>query len=323
MRFVVIGAGGWGTTLANLLAETNEVSLWIRDPELLQKIQQDRENKKFLPGISLSPTLDLTNDKHIAEKAECVVFAVPSQFMRTTAESFAPVISKNAIVVSIAKGLELGTYKRMSQVLKETLKTSRIAALSGPNHCEEVARKIPTATVIASKEKAILEQLKQAIERSYFKVYPHDDLIGVEICGSIKNIVAIASGIAVGLGLGDNAQGAIITYGLTEMNKFGRYFGSKQKTIYGLAGVGDLIATCTSEHSRNRRTGKMLAQGKSMPDIIRSMEGQVAEGITTAKAVYEFSKEQDIDLPLTSQVYKVLYEKKELKKAIADLLNLI
>jgi glycerol-3-phosphate dehydrogenase (NAD(P)+) len=233
-------------------------------------------------------------------------------------------LSEGVIVVDVAKGIEAGTYKTMSQILEDELPDFvKIVALSGPNHAEEVSRKIPTATVVASKDKACLKKVKEILSTDYFKVYPHDDVVGVEVCGALKNITAIVTGICDGLGLGDNAKGSIITLGLTEMNKFGREFGAKRATCYGLAGVGDLVATCTSKHSRNRFVGEKLAEGKSFDEIKEEMHGMVAEGVKATKAVYEFGKEKGIDLPLTTQVYKVLYENKNLKEAIKDLLELI
>jgi glycerol-3-phosphate dehydrogenase (NAD(P)+) len=212
----------------------------------------------------------------------------------------------------------------MSQVLEEELPSHvKVVALSGPNHAEEVSRKIPTASVAASKDLEGLKTVKEVFSTNYFKVYPLDDVTGVEICGAIKNITAIATGVCDGLGFGDNARGAIITLGLTEMNRFGRVFGAKRATCYGLAGVGDLIATCTSKHSRNRFVGEKLAEGKSLEEIKKEMHGMIAEGIKTTEAVYEFSVKHNLDMPLTTQAYKVLYEKKDLNKAIADLIRLI
>jgi len=323
MKITVIGAGGWGTTLANLLSEKNDVSLWVREPALLEIMMKEKENKWFLPGVKLLDRLNVSNDPNIVKDAEVVVFAVPSQFMRATAREFCDYVSKESIIVSIAKGIELGSYKRMSQILEEELKNYKIIALSGPNHAEEVSKKMLTATVIASKNQIILDKIKNAFSTDLFKVYLHEDIIGVEICGAIKNVTAIASGIVDGLNLGDNAKGAIITYGLTEMNEFGRFFGAEQRTIYGLAGVGDLITTCTSKHSRNRFVGEKIAEGKSFEEIKQEMHGMVAEGIITTKAIYEFSQKNNIKMPLTSQIYKVLFEEKEIKKAIKDLISLI
>lgn len=327
MKIAVIGAGSWGTTLANLLSENNpnkEVVLWAREPEVVGGIVSRRENPLYLQGVKLSKKLEVTSGMENAiGEADIIVTAIPSQFLREKAREIKLFIKKSATVINVAKGLELHTFKRMSQVLKEELPPSiKIAVLSGPNHAEEVSRKIPTATVIASTN-ADLEQLKQIFETSYFKVYPYDDLIGVEVCGAVKNITAIATGVIAALGLGDNASGAIITLGLREMVWLGKHLGARQATFYGLAGVGDLVATCTSQHSRNRHAGILIAKGMGFEQINEAMHGQIAEGIMTCKAVYEYAEKNEIKLPLTSQVYKVLFEKKDLRNAIEDLKDLI
>ncbi len=326
MKIAVIGAGSWGTTLANLLAENNsdkEVILWAREKEVVGSIKKEGKNTLFLPEISLCEKLSVTNEiKEAVTNADILVTAIPSQFLRAKAKEIKNCFKDGATIINVAKGLEVHTFRRMSEILKEEIPNAKIVVLSGPNHAEEVSRKIPTATVIASKE-ANLKELKSIFETDYFKVYPHDDVIGLEVCGAIKNITAIATGVIAALGLGDNAMGSIITYGLREMVKLGKQFGAKQKTFYGLAGVGDLVATCTSKHSRNRQAGTLLAQGKDSEEIKEAMHGQVAEGISTCKAVHEYAVKNNISLPLTSQVYKVLFEKKELKEAIKDLKNLI
>jgi len=323
MKIAVIGAGGWGTTLANLIAEKFPVKVWIREEELYKIMKEEKENTWFLPGVKLNNLLEPIHDFKELEDIDVFIFAVPSQFLRQTVKHFSNIIKKEAILINVAKGLENNTYKRMTEILVEETGNKNVIALSGPNHAEEVGKKIPTATVIASDNKEILEKVKPIFERDYFKVYLHDDVIGVEICGAIKNITAIAAGVVDGLGLGDNANGAIITYGLTEMNKFGKFFGAKQKTIYCLAGGGDLIATCTSHHSRNRFVGKHVASCKSFEEIKELMHGMVAEGIATTKSVHEFAEKNNIEMPMTSQVYKVLFEKKELKKAIKDLISFV
>jgi glycerol-3-phosphate dehydrogenase (NAD(P)+) len=327
MKISVIGAGSWGTTLAVLLAENNNdspVFLWVREPEILESIKAHSENKLFLEGIKFPPNIHATDNlKDAVSDAEIVVIAIPSQFMREKAKEIKNFISQDATVINVSKGLELHTFKRMSEILREELPPSvKIAVLSGPNHAEEVSRKIPTATVVASKD-ADLKKLKKIFETDYFKVYPHDDVIGVEICGAVKNITAIATGTIHALGLGDNATGSIITLGLREMVKLGRHFGAKQKTFYGLAGVGDLVATCTSKHSRNRRAGELIARGMDFEAINREMHGMIAEGIMTCKAVYECAEKNNLNLPLTAQTYKVLFEKKQLKDAISDLKKLL
>lgn len=321
----VIGAGSWGTTIAKLLGEKGyDTQLWAYETDLVEEINTKNENTKYLPGTALPKTIKATNSlEEAASNAEVIITAIPSQFLRNIAKKFSGYVKKDTIIVNLAKGIENDTYKRMSQVIQDEIQDVKIVALSGPNHSEEVSRKMPTATVIASEDKDCLQLVKDILSTNYFKVYPHDDIIGTEICGAIKNITAIASGVVEGLGFGDNSKGSIITLGLTEMNKFGKFFGAKRATMYGLAGVGDLVATCTSKHSRNRFVGEKIAEGKCLEEIKKEMHGMVAEGISTTKAVYEFSKKNDINMPLTSQVYKVLYERKELKKAIDDLIKLI
>ena len=326
MKIAVIGAGSWGTTLANLLTENNpdkDVTLWAREKEVIDSISNKKENILFLPGIKLSENLIVTNDlKEAVTGADILVTAIPSQFLREKAKEINDHVKKGVTIVNVAKGMEINTFKRMSEILSEEIPTAEISVLSGPNHSEEVSRKIPTATVIASLD-ADLKLLKEIFETDYFKVYPHDDVIGLEVCGAVKNITAIATGVIVALGLGDNALGSIITYGLREMVELGRQFGAKQKTFYGLAGVGDLVATCASKHSRNRKAGELLAKGYDFEKIKLEMHGQIAEGIMTCKAIHEYAERKGMSLQLTSQVYKVLFEKKELKDAIEDLKKLI
>lgn len=324
MDIAVIGAGGWGTTLANLLAEKGyKVKLWAFEKEVVDDIKNNKENSQFLSGVKLSENISATNDlKEAVSGKDIIITAIPSSFLRDMAKKIAEYIGKETIVVSVTKGLEDISFKRMSEILEEELKV-KVVALSGPNHAEEVARKVPAATVIASKHLDILPKVKGVLEASHFKVYPHDDVVGIEICGAIKNITAIAVGVCDGLKLGDNTKASIITLGLAEMSRVGRFFGAKRATFYGLAGVGDLVATCTSRHSRNRFFGERLAEGKSFEDIKEEMHGMVAEGIKTAKSVYDLSKKENIELPLTTQAYEVLYEKKDLKNAIKDLITLI
>lgn len=327
MKLTIVGAGSWGTTLANLLAENNpdkEIILWAREKEVINSIKEKKENSLFLPGIKLSNRLKSSNELEEAVKgADIIVTAIPSQFLRAKAKEIKKYIKPDATVVNVAKGIEIHTFKRMSQILREELpKSVKIAVLSGPNHAEEVSRKIPTATVIASKE-ADLQKLKDIFETGYFKVYPHDDVVGVEACAAVKNITAIAAGVIHALGLGDNALGSIITLGLREMVRLGKNIGAKENTFYGLAGVGDLVATCASKHSRNRKAGELIAKGYDFEKINEAMHGMIAEGIMTCKAVHEYAEKNNISLPLTSQVYKVLFEKKELKQAIEELMELI
>ncbi|MBU0615364.1 MAG: NAD(P)-dependent glycerol-3-phosphate dehydrogenase [Nanoarchaeota archaeon] len=320
----VIGAGSWGTTLARLLANNkNDVKLWVREKELFDILKKQRENTWFNKGFKLPENLKFVNEYKDVKGSRYIINAIPCQYVRETLSKFAPYISKDAIIINVSKGIEQGTCKRISTIIEEVLPERTVAVLSGPNHAEEVIRGLPTATVIACEDPHHLPELIKLFETDNFKVYGHDDVIGVEICAAFKNITAIATGVVAGLGFGDNALGAIMTYGLTEMNSFGRYFGAQKKTIYGLAGVGDLIATCSSKHSRNRFVGQKICEGKSYEDIQKEMGGMVAEGVHTAKAVHEFAAKNGLDLPLTEQTYQVLFENKDLKEAISDLKKLI
>ena len=323
-KISVIGAGSWGTTLAILLGEKGfDVKLWARREELANEIESKRENLQYLPGIKIPDKLIVDHSlKNVINSSEIIITVIPSEFLRKTIKEINPYFS-NQIIVSATKGLEYNTGKRMSEVIQDELGNVKVAALSGPNHAEEVSRKMPTASVVASIDKKICRIAAETLATPDFKLYQLNDVNGVEICGALKNISAIATGVCDGFGFGDNARASIITLGLMEMNNFGRHFGAKRGTVYGLAGVGDLIATCTSRHSRNRFVGEQLAKNKSMEEIKKNMHGMIAEGIPTTKAVYEFSKKHNIDMPLTHQAYKVLFEKKNIKQAIGDLLRLI
>ncbi len=324
-KISVVGAGSWGTTLAILLGEKGfDVKLWARRKELANEIESKRENKQYLRGIKIPNNVIAEHSlKNCIENSEIIICVVPSEFFRKIIKEISHYFN-NQIIVSATKGLEHNTCKRMSQVIENELgKQAKIAVLSGPNHAEEVSIKLPTASVVSSKDKKIAKIVADCLATLHFKLYILDDVMGVETCGALKNISAIATGVCDGLGFGDNARASIITLGLMEMNNFGRHFGAKRGTVYGLAGVGDLIATCTSKHSRNRFVGESLARNKSMEEIKREMHGMIAEGIPTTKAVYEYSKSHKIDMPLTNQAYEVLFEKKNIKQAIKDLLSLI
>ena len=324
MKIAVVGAGSWGTCLAVLLGEKGfDVKLWARREELANEIESKKENTQYLPGTKIPDNVIAEHSlKNALENSELIISAIPSEFLRQTLKGIKPHF-KNQIIVSVTKGLEHNTCKRMSQVIEEELGKAKIAVLSGPNHAEEVSIKMPTASVVASKDKKTCKMVSEALAAPYFKLYQLNDVVGVEICGALKNIPAIATGVVDGLGFGDNAKASIITLGLMEMNNFGRHFGAKRGTVYGLAGVGDLIATCISRHSRNRFLGEQLAKNKSMEQIKKEMHGMIAEGIPTTKAVYEYSKSHNIEMPLTQQAHEVLFENKNLKQAIKDLLSFV
>jgi len=325
-KISVIGAGSWGTTLAVLLGEKGyKIHLWARRKELADEINRTNENKQYLKNIKIPKTVIATNSiQDVIEGSDIVVFAVPSNFLRNIAKSSSKFMNKDVIVVHGVKGLEESSGKTMSLVLEEELpKGTKIAVLSGPNHAEEVSRKLPTATVIASENEKVGKFLCKTFQTPYFRPYPHHDVIGVEICSVVKNIVALAMGVCDGLNLGDNTKASILTLGLSEMGIITKEFGAKKATCYGLAGVGDLVVTCYSHYSRNRLFGEMLAKGKTVEQINKEMGGMIAEGIKNTKTIYEFCKKKGIGTLLISQLYGAIYEGADIRKAIGQLLDKI
>lgn len=323
----IIGSGGFGTTLAVLLAQKGlEVNQWVRNKDLAFIMQDKRENQKYLPGVTLPLNIYITEQVGSAvERAKIVVIAVPSHAVRDAAEALKPHLKDpETIIVNVAKGVEQSTTHRMSQVLEEVLGEDRyIVSLSGPNHAEEIGRAQPGATVVASRHPECLPVVCEAFTTETFKVYPHRDLIGVELAGTMKNIVALATGVCDGMGFGDNTRSALMTLGLHEMTKLGAALGARKETFMGLAGLGDLIATCTSAHSRNRHVGEQLGRGEALDDIIRDMGGKVAEGVTATRLVHEYAVAHGIRLPLTRAVYQFLYEDKDLDHCVEELLRLV
>lgn len=321
----VIGSGGFGTALSSLLSNKGlEVRQWCRRPDLAQTLTNRRENTKYLPGVKLPLNTWITSNLQDAvEGAEVIVTAVPSQAVRETVQGFAPFVETGAKVLNVAKGIEHDTYLRMSEVIQSELPDNPVASLSGPNHAEEIARGQPGATVIASHHHQSLDILCDLFTTDTFKAYPRKDLIGVELGGVMKNITAVAAGLTTGLGYGDNSSSAVITLGLDEMVRFGVAHDAKHRTFTGLSGLGDLIATATSQHSRNRRLGELVGRGLSYQDALRTMNGQVAEGVHATRFVHEKAEKDDIPLPLTAEIYRILYEGKDVKEAVADLLRLL
>jgi glycerol-3-phosphate dehydrogenase (NAD(P)+) len=323
-KISVIGAGSWGTTLAVLLGKKGyKVSLWTRREETSKEINSNKENKQYLKNIKIPNTVTATHSiEDTIKDSNLVIFAIPSSFLREVTKLFSKFINKDIIIMHVVKGVEESTGKLMSQILKEELGNEyQIAVLSGPNHAEEVAQNLPTATVIASENKNISKILCNVFTTPNFKPFPLHDVVGVEICSVIKNIIAIAIGVCGGLKLGDNAKASILTLGISEMSQLAVHFGSKKSTCYGLAGIGDSIVTCYSHHSRNRFVGEMLTKGKNIEQIKNEMHGMVAEGIKNTKTIYELCNKNKIDTTLISQVHKVLYENMDIKEAITQLLN--
>jgi glycerol-3-phosphate dehydrogenase (NAD(P)+) len=322
MNVTVIGTGGWGTALAVLLhGNGHNVTLWGRLKEEVDPIIAAGENQTFLPGIKIAKEIVLTLDtKSALHGSELVVLAVPSHGMRPTCEKIHDYLPTDVPVVSVAKGIENGTGSRMSEVIAEVLKTEHIVVLSGPSHAEEVGRGIPTAVVVASRQEQHAAQAQKAFMNERFRIYTHDDVIGVELGGALKNVIAIAAGTCDGIGFGDNTKAALCTRGLTEMTRLGVALGARPETFFGLSGVGDLIVTAFSRHSRNRGFGERLGKGETPEQIVASTQ-MVAEGVKTAKSAWQLAQRHGVEVPITREVQAILYEGKSPKQAVRDLMT--
>lgn len=324
-RVAVIGSGSWGTTLAVLLAQKGlAVTLWTRTPDEAQRLQAARENRDFVPGLIFPAGLFVTSSLEQAlDRCALLLMVVPAQTLRENmrrARDFLPV---EAVVVSGSKGLEIDTTQRMSQVIAEELPAAfhaRIAVLSGPNLSREIANGLPTASVIASPDAATARFVQETMMLPRFRLYTHQDVIGVELGGALKNIIAIAAGAVDGFGFGDNAKAMVLTRGLAEIARLASAAGANPMTLAGLAGIGDLIATCASPHSRNHQVGERLARGEKIEMIQHSMK-MVAEGVATAKAAMQMAARLRVELPITEQVYGVVFENKDPRQAVMDLMT--
>ncbi len=320
----VLGAGSWGTALAILLADksAHQVRLWEFRPDAAKRLAEDRENKEFLPGTPFPYSLEVTNDLNAAlEGAEAVLVVVPSQFVRSVLVQIEGDHS-DKIWLNAAKGIELDSLKRMSEVVEEVMgpeMLDRYVVLSGPSHAEEVIRGLPTTVVAAARDINLSQQVQQWFSGPTFRVYASQDVVGVELGGAIKNVIAIASGICDGLGFGDNTRGALLTRGIAEMARLGTSMGGQFETFSGLSGIGDLITTCVSKHSRNRYVGEEIGKGRSLDEILDSMH-MVAEGVVTTKSAYNLSRKLDVDMPITQQVYSVLFEGVPPREAVMKLM---
>ena len=323
-KICVLGGGSWGTTIASHLAKNGHtVSLW----EFMEAQVQEMKIKRklsFLPQLQIPKSLIITSKMEEALKdAEIIFSIVPSQFVRSTwknAKQYLP--EKTQAVVSLSKGIENNSLLTMTEIIREEcpLLQNKIVVVSGPSHAEEVALEIPTAIIAASKQKQLAEKIQQLLSTPYLRIYTHPDILGAELCGSLKNIFAIACGGCDGLGLGDNTKAALVTRGLNEMAKLGAKMGAQQITFFGLAGMGDLIVTCFSKHSRNRLLGEKIGQGKTAESALKEMT-MVAEGYPTSKSAFQLLQKYNCDCPIITEIYKVLYESKNIKDSLHDLLN--
>lgn len=323
MKAAVIGAGSWGTAIAWMLAEKQAtVSLWVRNAETASDIVAQGENLQYLPGVQLQSNLLITTClEECVDQAELVVLATPSHAIGAILSAAAPFISSRAIVVCAAKGFEIETGRRLSEILEDILPGGheRLAVLSGPNHAEEVGKKFPTASVVAAYCRETACKTQQALSLPYFRIYTNPDVVGVEMGGALKNIIALGAGIAEGLGYGDNTKAALMTRGLAEIRRLAVAKGANSSTFSGLSGVGDLIATCTSRHSRNRNAGMLLAQGYSAEQIAQRTR-MVVEGIRATRAAFEMAQKAGISMPITEQIYAVLYHGKDPLAAVKELM---
>ncbi len=317
----VIGAGSWGTALALLLHKNgHQVTVWSIIESEIEMLQKEHEHKDKLPGVKLPEDMIFTNNLSDAVKdKDVLVLAVPSPFTRSTAKLLKEVVAADQIIVDVAKGIEEGTLMTLSQIIKEEVPQANVAVLSGPSHAEEVGRGIPTTCVIGAKDQKTAEYLQNLFMNEVFRVYTSSDILGIELGGALKNVVALAAGMADGLGYGDNTKAALITRGISEISRLGIAMGGKAGTFYGLTGIGDLIVTCASMHSRNRRAGILIGQGKSMQEAMDEVK-MVVEGVYSAKAAVALSEKYQVEMPIIEQVNLILFAGKTADEAVRDLM---
>lgn len=320
-RAAILGTGSWGTSLACLLAnKLDEVCLIGRNQKTVDEINHQHSNHHYIPNLSLAPNIVATTDMRRASDYPLILFVVPTSATESTSQQLASIgIPKQAILVSCAKGIS-SDGERMSQIIHRHLPDNPLAVLSGPNHAEEVSHNLATCAVIGAEDRQLREQLQDVFNCNFFRCYTSDDIAGIELGGAIKNVFSIAAGIADGIGLGDNAIAALVTRGLAEMTRLGTALGGRMETFIGLSGVGDLMATCYSPHSRNNRVGKALGKGGKLDDIIANL-GMVAEGVPNTKSIYDAGHKAGVRIPLIDAVYQILYENKSAVTALEELLT--
>ena len=317
----IIGAGSWGTALSVLLHDNgHQVTIWSIDAEEVRMLDEKREHEKKLPNVRLSEDMVITGDLEAAVTGkDFLVLAVPSVFTRATARKMAPYVAEGQIIVDVAKGIEEDTLMTLSQQIEQEIPHATVAVLSGPSHAEEVGRKLPTSVVIGARKKATAEYLQEMFNSGVFRVYTSPDVLGIELGGSLKNVIALAAGIADGMGYGDNTKAALITRGIAEIARLGMKMGGSLQTFSGLTGIGDLIVTCASVHSRNRKAGYLMGQGKSMQEAMDEVK-MVVEGVYSARAAFRLSQKYGVSMPIVEAVNKVLFEGKRASEAVEELM---
>lgn len=320
-KISVLGSGSWGMALALLLYNNgHEVLLWSARPEDARKLREKRENPDRLPGVRLPDEIEILTDLERALKdVDVTVLAVASPYIRSTAHKMAPFVCGNQKIVNVAKGIEEKTLKTLSEVIEEEIPQGNVAVLSGPSHAEEVGRGLPTTCVVSAHTQETAEYLQSIFMSPVFRVYTTPDILGVELGGALKNVIALAAGTADGLGYGDNTKAALITRGITEIGRLGKKMGAQMETFYGLSGIGDLIVTCASKHSRNRKAGYLIGQGHTMEEAMDEVE-MVVEGVYSARAARELAEKYEVEMPIITEVNRVLFEGKSAAEAVMDLM---
>ncbi len=318
----ILGSGSWGTAMAMCLAQNaHNILLWTHNQETAKELSKTHINQKYLPGVILPDNIEYTSDIALCgSKADVIIIATPSHTVREVCKKIAPFVKKGQIVVSISKGFDMEKYDRLSQVIKDEIPDCTVAAMSGPSHAEEVVKKLPTTNVVACEDIEIAKYIQRIFNSENFRIYTTDDIIGVELGGALKNVIALCAGISDGLGYGDNTKAALMTRGMAEIIRLGTAMGAKQETFSGLSGMGDLIVTCTSMHSRNRCAGILIGQGKT-PEQAQQEVKMVVEGVKTAKAVNYLAKKYDVEMPISQTAYEVLFNGMPVKESVLALMN--
>ncbi len=316
----ILGSGGWGTAIGIMLSKHNHnVTLWSAFDEEVNILNKEREHKKLLKGVKIPDNIEITSDKNCVLGKDIIVLAVPSSVTREIAHWLGAYIKDNQVIVNIAKGLDEKKKERLSQAVRDEIPNCRFAVISGPSHAEEVAREIPTASVVSSFDEETAEYVQEVFMNENYRLYINSDMAGVELGGALKNVIALAAGICDGMNYGDNSKAALMTRGISEIARLGVSLGAKKETFAGLSGIGDLIVTCTSINSRNYRCGILIGKGYSIEDAVKEVNMTV-EGYKTAKTAYNLAKECNVDMPIINEIYNVLYKGKDRKKAILDLM---
>ena len=318
----VLGAGSWGTALSLVLADNgHDVTLWSIDEKEIAMLRENHEHKDKLPGVSLPENMIFTTDlKETCHDKELLVLAVPSVYTRSTAQIMCPYVEKGQVIVNVAKGIEENSLMTLSDIIESEIPLAKVAVMSGPSHAEEVGRRIPTTCVVGAKVKETAEFVQNMFMNNIFRVYISPDVLGIELGGALKNVVALAAGMADGLGYGDNTKAALITRGITEISRLGVAMGGKAETFAGLTGIGDLVVTCASMHSRNRRAGILIGQGKSMQEAMDEVH-MVVEGVYSAKAALALAKKYKIEVPIIEKVNEVLFDGISVESAVSELMQ--